>query len=76
MKGETRTTVYLKPHIYRALKVKSATTDQSVSDIINTAVQESLREDALDLEALGKRRKEPARSFESVLKDMKRDGLL
>jgi len=76
MKGETRTTVYLKPHIYRALKVKSATTDRSVSDIINTAVQEALREDALDLDALDKRRKEPSRSFESVLKDLKRDGLL
>jgi len=76
MKGETRTTVYLKPHIYRALKVKSATTDRSISDIINTAVQESLREDALDLDALDKRRKEPSRSFESVLKDLKRDGLL
>lgn len=76
MKGETRTTVYLKPHIYRALKVKSATTDRSVSDIINTAVQEALREDALDLDALDKRRKEPSRSFESVLKDLERDGLL
>ena len=76
MSGETRTTVYLKPQVYRALKLKSATTDRSVSEIINTAVLEALREDAIDLEALDKRRKEPARSFESVLKDLKRDGLL
>jgi hypothetical protein len=76
MSGEARTTVYLKPHIYRALKVKSATTDRSVSEIINAAVQKALREDTIDLEALDKRRKEPVRSLESVLKNLKRDGLL
>ncbi len=76
MRGEARTTVYLKPQIYRALKLKSATTDRSVSDIINAAVLEALREDAIDLEALDKRGKEPARSFETVLKDLKRNGLL
>ncbi len=76
MGGEARTTVYLKPRVYRALKLKSATTDRSVSDLINAAVVEALREDAIDLEALDKRGKEPARSFEAVLKDLKRDGLL
>ena len=55
MGGEARTTVYLKPGVYRALKLKSATTDRSVSDIINAAVVEALREDAIDLEALNKR---------------------
>ncbi len=76
MAGETRTTVYLKPRVYRALKVKAVTTDRSVSDLINVAVLEALREDALDLEAFEKRRKEPARPFEKVLEDLKRDGLL
>jgi hypothetical protein len=73
---ETRTTVYLKPKIYRALKVKAATTDRSVSDLINAAVLESLKEDALDVAAFDKRAKEPARPFESVLEDLKRDGLV
>ena len=76
MRGETRTTVYLKPQVYRALKLKSATTDRSLSDIINAAVLEALREDAIDLEAIDKRGKEPQRPFEAVLKDLKRDGLL
>jgi hypothetical protein len=39
-------------------------------------VTEALREDALDLEAFEKRPKEPSRSFEKVLEDLKRDGLL
>ncbi len=76
MATQTRTTVYLEPKLYRALKVKAASTDRSVSDLINAAVLDSLREDAVDLEAFGKRAKEPTRSFESVLADLKRDGLL
>ena len=76
MASATRTTVYLRPKIYRALKIKSATTDRSVSDLINAAVIEALREDAVDLEAFDKRSKEPARPFDQILKDLKRDGLL
>lgn len=76
MPTDTRTTVYLKPKVYRALKVKAATTDRSVSDLVNAAVLESLREDAVDLEAFDRRAKEPSRPFENVLEDLKRDGLL
>lgn len=76
MASDTRTTVYLKPKVYRALKVKAATTDRSVSDLVNAAVLESLREDALDLGAFDRRAKEPSRPFEKVLEDLKRDGLL
>ncbi len=76
MPSDTRTTIYLKPKVYRALKVKAATTDLSVSDLVNAAVLESLREDALDLEAFECRAKEPSRSFEKLLEDLKRDGTL
>ena len=76
MAGETRTTVYLQPKVYRALKVKAATTDRTLSELINSAVIESLREDAVDLEAFEKRRKEPSRPLEKVLEDLKRDGLV
>ena len=76
MPSDTRTTIYLKPKIYRALKVKAATTDRSVSDLVNAAVLESLREDAVDLEAFARRAKEPSRSFEKLLEELKRDGTL
>ena len=76
MPSDTRTTVYLKPKVNRALKVKAATTDRSLSDLVNAAVLESLREDALDLEAFDRRAKEPSRSFEKVLEELKRDGSL
>lgn len=76
MASDQRTTVYLEPRVYRALKVKAATTDRSVSALINEAVILSLREDSIDLEAFEKRAKEPSRPFEDVLKDLRRDGLL
>lgn len=76
MPGQTKTTMYLQPKVYRAVKVKAATTDRSISDLINAAVVEALREDALDLEAFRTRAKEPSRPFEKVLEDLKRDGLL
>jgi hypothetical protein len=76
MPSDTRTTVYLKPKVYRALKVKAATTDRSVSDLVNAAVVESLREDAVDLDAFDRRAKEPSRPFQKVLEELKRDGLL
>jgi protein-tyrosine-phosphatase len=76
MGSDTRMTVYLQTKVYRALKVKSATTDRSVSELVNDAVVEALREDAIDLESFDQRSKEPTRSFEQVLKDLKRDGLL
>lgn len=76
MAGDTRMTVYLQSKVYRALKVKSATTDRSMSELVNAAVLEALREDAADVEAFEARKKEPTRSFEQVLKDLKRDGLV
>lgn len=76
MSSGTRTTIYLKPNVYRALKVKAATTDRTVSELVNAAVLESLREDALDLEAFDRRGKEPSRSFEKILEELKRDGAL
>ena len=76
MTTDTRTTVYLKPKVYRALKAKAASTDQTVSDLINAAVLEAMREDDIDQAAVAARRKEPSRPFEKVIEDWKRDGLL
>lgn len=72
----TRTTVYLEPRIYRALKFKSASTSKKLSEIINEALLISLKEDAIDLAVFDQRKREPTRPFEDVLKELKRDGLL
>ena len=69
-----RVTVYLKPEFHRALRIKAAETEYSVSDLVNSAVKNALLEDAVDLEAFEKRAKEPLFSFEDVVKTLKRDG--
>lgn len=69
-----RVTVYLKPEYHRALKVKSAETECSVSDLVNLAVKQALLEDAVDLEAFDKRSEDPLLAFEDVVKKLKRDG--
>lgn len=71
-----RVTVYLKPEFHRALRVKSAETEYSVSDLVNSAVKHALLEDAVDLEAFDKRSGESRLAFEDVVKALKRDGKL
>ena len=41
-----RATIYFEQEIHRALRLKAAETDRSVSDLVNEAVQLSLAEDA------------------------------
>lgn len=71
-----KATLYLDPKILKAAKIKAAHTEKSLSYLVNEALKLSLREDAADYEAFEKRAKEPSRSLESVLKDLKRDGIL
>jgi plasmid stability protein len=71
-----RTTVYLELDLHKALKIKAAETDHSVSELISEAVRRSLLEDAEDLAVFGKRAGEPNLAFEAVLKDMRRRGRL
>ena len=76
MASNHRTTVYLSPQIYRALKVKAATTDRGFSELVNEAIQLTLKEDLLDEEAFRRRRKKPGRVFSEVLRELKSAGLL
>ena len=76
MAATQRTTVYLKRKVYRALKIQAAATDRRISEIVNEAVEEALKEKALDEEAFRKTRGEPSIPFSQVLRELKRDGLL
>ena len=76
MSDVKRATVYFDPSLHKALRVKAAQTEHSVSDLVNAAVRRSLAEDADDLAAFDTRAKEPNLAFEDVLKDLKRRGKL
>lgn len=69
-----RATVYFDPKLHRALRIKSAETSKSMSEMINNAIRESLSEDAEDLAAFDDRVGEPLVAFETYLKELKRDG--
>jgi len=71
-----RATVYFDPDIHRALRLKAAGSDSSMSDLVNQAVRLSLAEDAEDLEAFQRRKKEPNMDFEQFVKALKRRGKL
>jgi hypothetical protein len=71
-----RATVYFDPDIHRALRLKAAASDDSMSDIVNRAVRLSLAEDAEDLETFQKRKREPNLNFEQFVKSLKRRGKL
>jgi hypothetical protein len=73
--GEARrATVYFEPDIHRALKMKAAATDRSISDMVNEAVRFILAEDAEDLAAFEARANEPDVSFETFVKALKERG--
>lgn len=71
-----RATVYFEPAVHKALRLKAAASDRTISDLVNDSVRLALSEDAEDLEAFDKRRKEKTVPFEVVVRDLKRRGLL
>ncbi len=71
-----RATVYLDSDLHRALRLKAAENEQSISELVNEAIRLCLAEDADDLAAFRARAKEPSLDFEAVLKDLRRRGKL
>ncbi len=69
-----RATVYFDTELHRALRLKAAETDRSLSDLVNEAVMLALAEDLEDLAAFEERAAEPNLPFEDVVKDLRQRG--
>ena len=69
-----RSTIYFDPSIHQALKIKAASSQLSVSEIVDEAIRIQLAEDQEDLAAFDERVKEPEMSYEALLKDLKKHG--
>ncbi|PIP03085.1 MAG: CopG family transcriptional regulator [Zetaproteobacteria bacterium CG12_big_fil_rev_8_21_14_0_65_54_13] len=67
-------TVYFDEYIHRALKLKSAGTNRSISDVVNEAVKSLLAEDHQNLMAFEAQDYEPIVSYEDLLNDLKSEG--
>ena len=72
--SQKRATIYFDADLHRALRLKAAETDQSVSELVNRAVKFTLAEDVEDLAAFEARTREPNLPFEDVLKDLRQRG--
>ena len=69
-----RATIYFDPVLHKALKLKSVETSRSISDLVNTAIRESLAEDAEDLAAFDERADDALISYDEMIKRLKQDG--
>ena len=69
-----RATIYFDPFLHKALKLKSVETSRSISELVNSAIRESLAEDAEDLAAFDERVGEALISYDEMVKRLKKDG--
>lgn len=76
MSKSKRATIYLNPAVHKALRLKAAETDQSVSEIVDQALRIYLREDAEDLADIKARVAEPTVTYESFVEQLKEAGEL
>jgi plasmid stability protein len=76
MASSARATVYLDTRVHRAAKIKAAASGRSFSDVVDEALRQLLKEDAIDLAAFDTRARQSTRPFEDVVKALKRDGLI
>ena len=75
MKTNTkRTTIYLDSDLHKALRIKAAETEHSMSELVEEAIKLSLAEDAIDLAAYEERKHEPRLTFEKVVKKLRKNG--
>ncbi len=74
MSQPKRATVYFEPEIHRALRLKAAANDRSISEMVNAAVKLALSEDVEDLAAFEERAQEKSVNFETVVKSLRRRG--
>jgi hypothetical protein len=69
-----RSTIYFEPDIHQALKIKAASAQLSVSELVDEAVRLVMNEDQEDLAAFSERADQKEISYEALLNDLKRHG--
>jgi len=69
-----RSTVYFEPSLHQALKIRAASSQLSVSELIDEAVRLLMSEDQEDLAAFSERENEKEISYEALLNDLKKHG--
>ncbi len=67
-----RSIIHFDPDVLRALRLHAATSGRNLSEVVNEMVWRAMEEDLADLATVRKRRDEPRRSLQSVVKERRR----
>jgi hypothetical protein len=69
-----RATVYFDADVHRALRLRAAACNRSISDMVNEAVRVTLAEDADDLRDADQREGEQSISFDEFVTSLRDSG--
>lgn len=72
----SKATLYLKEPVHTALRLKAAETRQSMSELVNDALEASLLEDLEDIQAWRENRDDEKIGFEEFVQLLKKDGVI
>ena len=71
-----RATIYFDVEVHRALRLRAAACNRSISEMVNEAVSMTLAEDADDLKDADQRQAEQSSSFEDFVTSLRNSGRL
>jgi hypothetical protein len=71
-----RATIYFDAEVHRALRLRAAACNRSISDMVNEAVSMTLAEYADDLKDADQRQAEQSSSFEDFVTSLRNSGRL
>ena len=71
-----KATLYLDERVHKALRLRAAQTDESISDVTNQMLLESLSEDIEDLQAIAERKNGSFETYEQFITGLQKDGLI
>ncbi len=71
-----RTTITLNNSLYRALKIRAAQSDETISKYVEDAIKYQVLEDLEDLEDVQKREHEAEKPFDDLVNELRAEGLL
>ena len=74
MDESKRATIYFEADVHRALRLRAAACNRSISDMVNEAVRMTLAEDADDLRDVDHRQNEESIDFEEFVSTLRNSG--
>ena len=66
----------IEDSLHQAFRLKSSATKQSMSDLVNDALEASLKEDLEDIKSWEDRKDEETYGYEEFVKLLQKDGFL